>query len=59
MKKTWLCEVHGIRCSLGHPCYECKRELADPRLIREEELTSVYKARKKNAQPRLRLDEGE
>jgi hypothetical protein len=55
-KKTWKCELHWVECSMGSPCYECKKEIVDPRTIETEFRTPVNeKIRERNAQPRLRL----
>jgi hypothetical protein len=55
-KKQWLCELHQVRCSLGTPCYECKRELSDQSIIESEKRTpEAARIREKNAQVRLRL----
>jgi hypothetical protein len=48
---TWICEIHGITCSYGHPCYECKKELANPEIIEKDKLPLQAK-REKNARPR-------
>lgn len=55
-KKRWKCELHWIECSMGSPCFECKREVANPGIIESEFRTPANeKVRERNAQPRLRL----
>jgi hypothetical protein len=55
-KKMWRCELHWTECTLGSPCYECKREVSDPGIIESEFRTpDKAKIREKNSQPRLRL----
>lgn len=48
----WLCKVHEVECSYGHPCYACKQEVRDPKSI-ESEKQHLQAERERNAKPRI------
>jgi hypothetical protein len=54
VKQKWRCTIHGIECSLLHPCYECKKEVQNPNII-ENDKQEFHDLREKNARPRIRL----
>lgn len=49
----WMCEIHGVACCYGTPCYECKRELASPNIIEQHERDRPD-IREKNGRPRYK-----
>lgn len=51
----WRCEIHGIYCSVGRPCYECKREIEKPEIIEKSEIAQNQTTRERNSKPRIRI----
>lgn len=50
----WKCEIHSTECSLGHPCYECKREIQNPEIV-ERDVMEKPAVRERNSKPRARI----